>query len=382
MGHLADKQCKQVMYLGGAPLALTLWLEGNKFLFLMKMLKSRAKAHVKRAQELMVSFGHSDEKDTEQLMAFGGRKRRKKVYTSPDIKNTREQDLDLLFYYLHYTKEEVLHRIAGLHKKFEMEHIHCLLLLILHGAGTVYDTSVPMSASDMLLIFNLSFVFDFLKHNDYTTIDSGNDWHLSKALELVKKLNLQWYLLFLKAGGTYEFVENVLFFHSEDSQSLHNYNWHFDGKPGFRVSDVFFFACTPEPKSGCGTRICNLPDTFDYPQNWNDFVGADAVRFLEKECKVLPTEHLHSINLSSTSKKLHRGLLPDEIKNTTRLFYAFEEKYRGVFERVVRDMDIEMKKCNGLPLVLSHVPQSAHRKLDSLVFDLISAKRVQHSNTY
>lgn len=324
----------------------------------MKMLNSKAEAHVKRAQELL-----SDQ-------AFGGSKRKRKTYTTPEKYN---------FYYLRYTKEEVLHRLSDLWNDFEMRHINCLLLLILHGSGSVYDASVPMTASDMLFVFNLSFVFDFLKQSNYgETVGYHGDDKLSQALKILKRLNMDWYISFLKHDD-HTFAEVVLFFHSEDSNSKHNDTWHFDGRPGFQVSDILFFACTPEPASGCGTRICHdLPQEFPYPRNHNDNIGDDEVDFLEQECEVLPTENLYSIDLSSVSRNLHRGLLPNEIKNTTRLFYAFEEKYKGQFKRVVRDMD-KMKK-HSAALVLSHVSQHTHQELDTLVCDLISSKRVLDLN--
>ena len=79
-------------------------------------MNSKAEAHVRRAHELLL-LGHSpDEKGTDQL-AFGSRKRRKKqIYTTP--MKTNEQDVNA-FYYLHYTKEAVLRRIADLYKMFK-----------------------------------------------------------------------------------------------------------------------------------------------------------------------------------------------------------------------------------------------------------------------
>lgn len=342
----------------------------------MKM-NSKAEAHVKRAQLLL---GHSQDATGREQLAFGRRKRRKKIYTTP--MKTNEQDVNAAFYYLHYTKEQVLRRLSVLYKmfkRFEVD-VNCLLLMILHGSGSVYNASVPLKASDMLFIFNLSFVLFFLEDGGYRTIIRGDDLRY-KAIGIWKQLHLEWYISFLeRTSGMYDFVDEVLFFHSKYSPGPTNQQWHFDGEGslGQNVSDVLFFACTPEPKAGCGTRICrNLPETFRYPSTRGGFLADDDIAFLEKNCDVLETEHLHSVHISNTSNSLHRGLLPKELRNTTRLFMAFEEKYDGVFQKVADDMDTEMQKHGGSVLVLSSVPQYIHQELESLVFDLMSSKRVR-----
>lgn len=339
-------------------------------------------------------------KCAEELMGFGAPKRKKKRYTVPlstsaaTCTSTRATGAHKGKYYLHYTKEEVLVRMFQLHRNLPHynEFLPALLVLVL-GSNTddvaFDDILVEFRAADMMFCFHLACVFYFVV-NFKSSLNEKKKELLRRSNYVLTALNLQWFVNFCEGeqenlkvrhhhGQSSSWFGDITFFYRwrnrveyEDIEP--NPAWHHDGLGNTRT--VVFSACDPQPKTkkGCGTRVCyDIPKGFTYPEHPSDRrpnFTENEKKYLESKCTSLPPEQLITIDISRSSNSLHRGLQSDELKNISRVFFAFEESQEKIFDQVFLKMEDARRRHQG-GLYISTVPHTIHTQLGYLVTDIL-----------
>ena len=199
-------------------------------------------------------------------------------------------------------------------------YLPSLLILMLGSVTNTFDSSfVEFRAADMLFCFHLGCVLYFIINYENTE-DKDESVLIDRSLQVLQTLKLTWFLKFCEQerrnldvtrsgyNGNLSsewFSDIASFFHNKYTDKMSISEWHHDGQANTR--SVVYSACHPQPKTGCGTRICyDIPrdDGFMYPSEPSDKFALFTEKerhFLESRCQKLPSEQLISINLSRSS---------------------------------------------------------------------------------